>query len=266
MNMDVETFSSLFAKFHARSADAAAQHPQRATAHEAPGLAIVSPPGQSVALSSLLASARGYVAEAKAPRTREAYRKAWEAFAAWCAAHSFPCLPAAPETVALYLTSRADAGRKVATLELELAAISQRHKAAGLASPRDAAVVRELLKGIRRTKGVAQDEKAPADVAVLKQMLATLPETKRGRRDRALLLVGFSGAFRRSELVSLNVGDVRFTADGLTVRLRRSKTDPRAPAGQSASRTARGRRRARCAPSPPGSRPPASRRPPSSAT
>lgn len=176
----------------------------------------------------LLGRARAYAAQGRSPRTRQAYQLAWRTFASWCEAQGLRPLPARPETVALYLTARADAGRKVATLELELAAISQAHLAVGLPSPRASAVVKEVLKGIRRALGVAPLEKAPADVAVLKAMLGALPDTLRGRRDRALLLVGFAGALRRSELVSLNVGDLAFVEDGLQLHLRRSKTDPEA--------------------------------------
>src|SRR5690606_20779575 len=126
---------------------------------------------------------------------------------------------------ALYLTARAQAGRKVATLSRELAAISQAHILAGHQSPRGAGPVQEVLKGIRRSVGTAQAQVAPLMGPELRQVLSEIPEGLVGLRDRALLLVGFAGAFRRSELVALTVADVAHSEEGLTVTLRRSKTD-----------------------------------------
>jgi integrase len=90
------------------------------------------------------------------------------------------------------------------------------------------AVVSETMKGIRRTLGTAQPGKEPLLTADILKMLDALGGSLLGSRDRALLLVGFAGGFRRSEIVSLDVEDVSETADGLVVRLRRSKTDPEA--------------------------------------
>lgn len=191
-----------------------------------PTIATVIPSAHALAVLEPLAdAARGFAVEARAGRTRDAYRAQWAAFTAWCSAHGLSSMPAAPESVALYLTARANDGRKVATLAQALAAISQVHQLAGHTSPRTSPVVRETFKGIRRTLGVAPSQKAPVLAAQLRAMLATLPDTIMGKRDRALLLVGFSGAFRRSELVALEVGDASFGPDGLTMTLRRSKTD-----------------------------------------
>jgi integrase len=103
--------------------------------------------------------------------------------------------------------------------------ISQAHKAADLPSPTSSGLVRRTHGGIRRTIGTAQTGKAPALVDDLKRMLAALPDSRVGRRDRALLLLGFAGAFRRAELVSLDVSDLEFSRAGLIVTLRKSKTD-----------------------------------------
>ncbi len=177
-------------------------------------------------LERLTSSASSYAAHAKASATRRAYRSDLRAFVAWCAPRGLSSLPATPETVALYLSDRADQGAKVASLERSLVAISQAHAAKGLPSPRGSAVVREVVKGIRRTLGVAQEQKNALLVPDLRAMLKALPPGLLGARDRALLLLGFAGAFRRAELVSLDVEDVEFTWEGLLVRLRRSKTDP----------------------------------------
>jgi integrase len=174
---------------------------------------------------ALVAAARAFAAEAKAPATRRAYRGAWRAFVAWAAAQHVAALPAAPATVACYLTALAEAGRRVPSLELALAALAAAHQAAGHASPRSAPVVREVMKGIRRTLGVAPHPKAPVRVPELRAMLAAAPAGLLGLRDRALLLVGFASALRRAELVSLNFEDVATGPEGLTITLRRSKTD-----------------------------------------
>jgi integrase len=98
--------------------------------------------------------------------------------------------------------------------------------AAGYVTPTTDAQVLLVFQGIRRALGSAPDQKHAAITAEVRAMVETLsPTTLIGVRDRALLLVGFAGAFRRSELVSLDVADVTFGADGLTVQLRRSKTD-----------------------------------------
>jgi len=131
--------------------------------------------------------------------------------------------------VALYLTDLA-ADHKPASLERRLTSITKAHQAAGLPTPASMqqAVVSETMKGIRRTLGTAQPGKEPLLTADIRQMLDALGDGLIGCRDRALLLVGFAGGFRRSELVSLDVEDLTETADGLIVRVRRSKTDPEA--------------------------------------
>ena len=96
---------------------------------------------------------------------------------------------------------------------------------AGHEPPTNQEGVKAVLRGIRRTIGAAREGKAPATADVLKQMLALCPDTLAGKRDRALLALGFAGAFRRSELVALEVADLAETPDGLRVTIRRSKTD-----------------------------------------
>lgn len=184
--------------------------------------------GADLVRVELVERARDYAAASKADNTRRAYRSDWAGFSSWCAANGLECLPAAPETVALYLTSRAEAGRKASTLTRCLAAISEAHLAVGLVSPRGSSTVKAVLRGIRRTTGTDPHQKAALLPGELKAMLEALPGTLAGLRDRALLLVGFVGAFRRSELVGLNVEDVSRVADGLEITLRRSKTDQEA--------------------------------------
>jgi site-specific recombinase XerD len=187
--------------------------------------------GALARLADVAERTRDYVAAAKAPNTVRPYRADWTDFTAWCEQHHLAARPAAPETVALYLAALAGQ-RKAATLQRRLSAISQAHQAAGLEPPTKAAAVRTVWAGIRRTHGTAQRGKAPVVVDELRRMVDALPASTLGARDRALLLLGFAGAFRRSELVGLDVGDVRGTTDGFVVTLRRSKTDQEGQGGE----------------------------------
>jgi integrase len=197
------------------------------------------PAGQGIALATssepvarYVAQARGYAALAKSPRTLRAYESDWSDFEVFCCRSGQGSLPAAPETVALYLAFLADEQkRKASTIARRLAAISQVHQAAGLPTPTDQTVVRSVMTGIRRVHGTKPAAKTALSAEVLRGLVTDLPETLRGLRDRALLLVGFAGALRRSELVGLRVEDVAFEAEGLVLTIRRSKTDPEA-AGQ----------------------------------
>jgi site-specific recombinase XerD len=173
----------------------------------------------------LVESAKAYATEARAQRTHEEYAKQWAAFRAWCAEQQLCDLPASPQTLALYLAARADAGRKVATLALALAAISQAHKLAGHPSPRSHRLVQETWKGIRPRLGVAQDQKQPIGAREVRMMVDELPTGILGFRDRALITLGFAGGFWRSELAALDVSDLTFVAEGLEALVRRSKTD-----------------------------------------
>jgi site-specific recombinase XerD len=173
-----------------------------------------------------LAAVRGFVAESLSPATRRAYRASLTAFRSWCEGAGAQPVPASPETVAAFVAVEARAGRKVATLEQRVAAIRWLHEAAGLEAPTSAKLVRATMQGIRRELGVAPARKAPATVERLAAMVAHAdPSTPKGLRDRALLLLGFASALRRSELVALAVEDLEHTERGLLVTVRRSKTD-----------------------------------------
>src|ERR1017187_8403201 len=130
-------------------------------------------------------------------------------------------------TVTLYMTALA-ADHKPASLQRKLTSITKAHQAAGFPSPATMqhAVVSETMKGIRRTLGTAQPGKEPLLTADIREMLDSLDDDLQGCRDRALLLAGFAGGFRRSELAALDIEDVSDTEDGLVIRVRRSKTDP----------------------------------------
>ena len=180
---------------------------------------------QLATLVDAAARAEDYAGRSKSPATIKAYAAGWRDFLSFCEQREASPLPASEQTVAAYLAALADGGAKAATIARRLVVISQAHRAADLSSPTTSSLVRRTHAGIRRSIGTAQLGKAPALVDELKLMLKTLPDTRVGLRDRALLLLGFAGAFRRSELVSLDVSDLEFLQAGLIVTLRKSKTD-----------------------------------------
>ncbi len=175
-------------------------------------------------LASVAETAREYIRHAKAPNTMRAYRADWKHFKAWCDAHGLTALPAAANTAVLYLTELSST-HKVSTLTRRLSSINQAHQLASHESPTGTPAVRALMAGIRRAKGTAPEVKAPVLTEDIRAMVGALPAGLLGSRDRALLLIGFTGAFRRSELVGLNFADCEFTRAGLVISLRRSKTD-----------------------------------------
>jgi integrase len=124
----------------------------------------------------------------------------------------------------LYIADVAET-MKPSTLQRRLAAIAVAHKAAGYESPTSHEVVRSVLAGTRRRLGVAQGQKEALGVDELRTMVTPLGDSAIDLRDRALLLVGFAGAMRRSELVGLDVADARFERAGVVLALRRSKTN-----------------------------------------
>jgi len=171
-----------------------------------------------------LAAAIDLAQAEKASSTQKAYGTDFRLFKAWCNAKGVSALPAAVETVAAYLAAEAKTARP-STLGRRVAAIRYAHRLAGLPLPTDAEGVKATMRGIRRTLGAAKVRKAPAVAAKMLEMVATAPNDLAGRRDRALLLLGFAGAFRRSELVALDVADVEEMEAGLRVIIRHSKTD-----------------------------------------
>lgn len=182
---------------------------------------------RAIALAEIADQARNYVAAAQADNTRRAYRSDWADFLAWCETHDLVSMPATPDTVALYLAALADRV-KPATIQRRLSSISQAHQAAGHETPTKSAIVRKVWAGIRRTKGMAQTAKAPLLSEELRRLLSAAEQAEHPvmvARDRALLLIGFAGAFRRSELVTIAVEDVEHVNQGVILNVRRSKAD-----------------------------------------
>ncbi len=166
--------------------------------------------------------ARAYAEAARSPATLRAYATDWRAFVAWWMEHAVDALPATPHTITLFL---ADLPGRPSTLRRKLAAIAVMHRAAEHDSPTEHGMVRATFAGIRRERGAAPRPKTALLVDELRAAVATCGERRIDLRDRALVLVGFVGALRRSELVGLDVDDVRFEDEGLVLRLRRSKTN-----------------------------------------
>jgi integrase len=204
-------------------------------------LARLDPTGRR---TRLLEQARRNVRRAKTDATRDAYQSDLADFEAWCAREGFTALPATPETIAVYVSDPwridADAGEIVElharTMERRLSAIAYAHHAAGVDSPTRAKVVREALEGLYRDQarrsrdqpGLRTRNAKPVTVELLHELIATCDRgSLRGLRDRALLVIGFAGAYRRSELVSLDWDEIEEDTDGLRVTLGRSKTDQR---------------------------------------
>ncbi len=180
--------------------------------------------GEDVSVEDLLDEMADYERKALPPNTKRAYASDWADFLAWCVRKRVPALPAKPDTVAVYLTARART-HKVSSLSRRLTVIGKVHKAQGVPNPVPDERVKRVWRGILRDKGEAQTRKKPALVKDLRKMIDVLPEGLAGVRDRALLLFGFAGAMRRSELDGLNWGDLELSDEGFAVNIRRGKTD-----------------------------------------
>lgn len=158
-------------------------------------------------------------------KTQADYRGAWKDFEAYCARRGFEPLPAGVPTLAAYLTALADAGASVSQIDLKRSAIRYFHHIAGHASPTEHPQIIELAKGIRRERKVAKNPKDELTLDHVRRIVAAQPATINGLRDRAMLLMGYWGAFRRSELVAVRIEHVKVTGDAMRVTLPKSKTD-----------------------------------------
>jgi integrase len=168
---------------------------------------------------SLPDSVASYVCDSLASNTRRAYLSDLAEFERWGGS-----IPASVETVAAYLAARADS-LAVATLVRHVASISKAHEARGLLNPTRSELVRATLRGIKRTRGCAQRQAKALLRDDLLLVLDAMGDGPKDLRDRALFLIGFAGAFRRSELVALDIGDIQHVRQGIVITLRRSKTD-----------------------------------------
>lgn len=176
-------------------------------------------------------AARKYARASKAANTTGAYTSDLEHFQAWADARNLAALPATAETVALYISSLAEDGYKTSTIGRRIVAISKAHQAANLPNPTQAQAVKSVIAGIRREHGTAKEGKAPILTEhIRKWIIDVLPRSPKWRsladaRDKALILVGYAGNLRRSELVALDFEDIEFTSQGMIITIRKSKTD-----------------------------------------
>lgn len=192
-------------------------------------LAVIPVTALSTDLASKVQSAQAYALGRKSPKTRLEYAKDFRSFREWCEDNSpadaeISSMPATPATVAVYLAHLADTGSKVSTIERRLAGIRYEHKIRGFPHVlKGSDAIDGVIEGIRRKLGVAVTKKRPfMDVALV---VSKLPNTLIGIRDRAILTLGFICAFRRSELIALDVSDLHDDPEGYRVHMRRSKTD-----------------------------------------
>lgn len=180
------------------------------------------------ALAPALEAAKQYAAKSIPANTQRAYKADWTDFAGWCKDRGLISMPADPRAVIAYLADRATT-LKPSSLRRRLAAIAKAHGVRDQPNPCATEAVKATMKGIEATHGVRVEAKAPATFNAVEEMLATFD----GRTDlealraRAVLLLGFAGAFRRSELCALDCRDLAWSKEGVVVTVRRSKTDQR---------------------------------------
>jgi len=164
----------------------------------------------------------------KANNTLRAYKSDFRDFRAFCFKHGLSSLPTEPKIVSLYLTNLSK-NFKISTLRRRLVSISMVHKLKGHYLDTKHPIIVENLMGIRRVKGSIQKGKKPILINHLKSIINIINEQKieenKKLRDKSIILIGFGGGFRRSELVSIDYEDLEFVPEGLKITIKRSKTD-----------------------------------------
>jgi integrase len=172
------------------------------------------------------------IAASKSEATKRAYRSDWKDFEAWCGLHGLAALPASAQTVALYIShlsepAKGEKARAVATITRRLAAINSVHKGKGFKAPgkMDDPVLAAAFQGIRRILGVKQKAKKPLTLDLIVRIVDNLQGPVASRRDHALIVIGFVGALRRSEIAAMRVEDLKPHREGYTLRIPVSKTD-----------------------------------------
>jgi len=165
----------------------------------------------------------------KAENTVRAYKSDFNDFGLFCAKNGFKSLPTEPKIVSLYLTYLSTKDSKMSTLKRRLVSIGVIHKLKGHYLDTKHPSIIENIMGIKRRKGSVQKAKKPILISNLKEIINVIDKQKMEKikklRDRSIILIGFSGGFRRNEIVSLNYDDLDFVKEGLKITLRRSKTD-----------------------------------------
>ena len=179
-------------------------------------------------LKSLHEATLNNLKNSKANNTLRAYKSDFKDFGTFCARHGLNSLPSEPRIVSLYITHLSKKS-KISTLRRRLVAISMVHKPKGYYLDTKDPIITENLLGIRRVKGSIQKGKKPILINHLKSIIDVIDEQKikdiKKFRDKSIMLVGFAGGFRRTELVSINLEDLEFVQEGLKITINRSKTD-----------------------------------------
>src|SRR3984893_17818121 len=187
---------------------------------------VITDPCLPVVFAAELELASDFANASKAKSTQAAYSSDFRICDAGCRERGLPALPAMPATVCAFLAAQASLGKRASTLARRLAAIGYFHRLANEPSPVGDETIKATLAGIRRSIGAAPVRKKAATSDIVLSMVGTAGhESLRQLRDRAILLIGFASAMRRSELVALNVIDLEWTAEGVITHIRRSKTD-----------------------------------------
>jgi integrase len=179
----------------------------------------ITPQGEAA-----LKTSDAYARKAAAPATLRAYRSDWQHYKKWCVECGFEPTPSSPETVGAYLASLAET-KAPTTIRRRLAAIAKMHKFNNWPWNSSDLHIQDRLKGVLREHGRPVKKAVAITMPILRKLLDTCDFSARGARDRALILIGFAGALRRSELVGLTVKDVTVDAKGMRIRIMRSKTD-----------------------------------------
>jgi len=179
--------------------------------------------GNSIEKTGLSETALDLLQNARSKNTRKAYACDWNQFSCWSVDHGFESLPAAESTLVEYLVHLHRLGQSAATLARKLSALSLAHQARGFRNPAGA-LVREIMRGIRRS-GAAQRKADPLLAADLQRVCDRILPDVLGKRDKAILLLGWSAALRRSEISALDLEDLSFSDAGVQVALWRTKTD-----------------------------------------
>jgi len=165
----------------------------------------------------------------KAINTVRAYKSDFNDFGLFCAQNGFKSLPSEPKIVSLYLTQLSTKNVKMSTIKRRLVSIGVIHKLKGHYLDTKHPLIVENLMGIKRRKGSIQNGKKPLLINNLKKIINVIDEQKKEKikilRDRTIILIGFSGGFRRNEIVSLDFDDLDFVEEGLKINIKRSKTD-----------------------------------------
>lgn len=163
---------------------------------------------------------RDFAYGAAAKNTRRAYQCDWKHFEAWCSVQRTPSLPVEPESAAAYAVNCVREGLKISTVRRRLAAIGEMHLRNRHPSPLDSWEVRSTLRRLRNEIGTPPVSKKPLSLTDLRSMLEQCAEDLSGMRDRAVLIIGFCSALKRSELVHLTVEDIAVAKEGLVLNIR----------------------------------------------